>query len=53
MIAAFRLTIIRSHDTEVCDLDHTSRVVTGFFPTAGRHVEVTESERLVWRRKID
>jgi hypothetical protein len=28
------------HDTEVCDLDHTSRVVTGFFPTAGRHVEV-------------
>jgi hypothetical protein len=30
MIAAFRSTIIRPHDTEVFDLDHTNSAVTGF-----------------------
>jgi hypothetical protein len=42
MIAAFRLTIIRSHDTDVCDLDHTSLVFTGFLP---RLPDVAEGHR--------
>ena len=43
MVAAFQLTIIRPHATEVCDLDHTNRVVTEFvprLPDTGRRQEL-------------
>ncbi len=30
MVAALHLAILRVRDTEVCDLDHTTRVVTEF-----------------------